>query len=162
MTTTSTATTSTSTGTIPRFTSTSILSTGMDDLINNRKRERNRAIKGPSRPDPVPAEDQRDHHQWGLRSFQRFSQASSGDDGDDPDDLDDPDYRGAAVRDSDDDEAAEVPPEFGFKPTDGERMFLKESSCYVGNMPFDSFLKKFSHLADLCTVRPAMYKSISI
>ena len=81
----------------------------------------------------------------------------SGDDGDDPEDPDDPDHRGTADPNSDDGDDTDVPPEFGFKPTDGERMFMKESARYVGNMPFDLFLKKFSHLADLCTVRPAMY-----
>ena len=45
-----------------------------------------------------------------------------------------------AGRDSDEDGAAKVPPAFGFKPTDGVRMFLKESSRYISNMPFDSIL----------------------
>lgn len=148
--TTTTATATTLTGTAPRFTSTSVLSTGVDDLINNRNRERDRALE---RRDQDAA-GARDHR--GRRGFQRFSQASS-DDGDDPDDPDD--HRGTANDDSDEGGDAEIPPELGFKPTDGERMFMKESARYVGNMPFDSFLKKFSHLADLCTVRPAMFKS---
>ena len=39
---------------------------------------------------------------------------------------------------------------------------MKESSCYIGSMPFDLFLRKFSHLADLCTVRPAMYMDLYV
>ena len=38
-------------------------------------------------------------------------------------------------------------------------MFLKESVKYMGDGPFYLFLRQFSHLADLCTVRPEMYKS---
>ena len=73
-------------------------------------------------------------------------------------DLGDPNHHGAAGQ-VDSDDADKARPDYGFKPSDGERMFLKESGSYKDNMPFNSYLCLFSHLADLCTVHPKMYKS---
>ena len=91
-------------------------------------------------------------------SFQSFEYFSSSDDDDDeePDDPEDPDgdpgYDGQGGAD-------DPPPPGDFKPTDGEKMFSKEAPTYKGQVPFDSFLRRFNHLASLCAIRPTMYKS---
>ena len=133
----------------------------MDSLIANWNLEQNRVLEGLQQPAHNPAEDPQRGYQQNTgfhHRFQRFSQLSSEDDGDDPEDPDDPDYYGAAGQD-DFDDAGRALQGYSFQPTNGERMFLKESSSYKGNVPFDSFLRRFSHLADLCTVRSEMYKS---
>lgn len=92
------------------------------------------------------------------RRAQRYSQLSSEDDDDDPEDPDDPDYHGTAGQDDSDDEDGALPGH-NFEPTNGERLFLKEAASYKGNVPFDLYLRRFSHLADRCTVRSEMYKT---
>ena len=133
----------------------------MDNLIATRNLERNRVLEGLQQAAHDPAEDPQRGYQQNIGShhrFQRFSQLSSEDDDDDPEDPDDPNYSGAAGQD-DFDDAGRSLQGHSFQPTNGERMFIKETSSYKGNVPFDSYLRRFSHLADFCTVRSEMYKS---
>ena len=46
-----------------------------------------------------------------------------------------------------------------YKPSKGEALFLKEAPKYIGLQPFDTFLRKFGHLADMCRVTPEIFKS---
>lgn len=46
-----------------------------------------------------------------------------------------------------------------FRPREGEKWFVKECYRYTGTEPFESYLLRFGHLADLCKIRPEIYKS---
>ena len=94
----------------------------------------------------------RDHAGQDLDfTFQLPDLYSSGDSGDDSDDPGDPDPGPDGGADWGD---------LGeFIPSKGEALFIKESSKYLGHQPFDSYLRKFGHLADMCRVSSETFKS---